>query len=129
MRYLKKFENYKPKLNEMYDTKTPIVVTEENYKEAMSIRDKIKNMLNFRELGIGTFLTAIWLWRIVDEFEFNEIIRTKKIIGGKWAVKVEHDFGPSFTGSKEDAIQFGLRWKSAGRLKGKLYLIGINALK
>lgn len=125
MNYLKYFEGF---LNEMYDFKlTPIVISEENYLETMELRRKMEgSILNFRGLGIGTFLTAIWLFRIIDEFEFEQILKSKKITGGKWAVKVERDFGASFTGSREDAINFGLKWKKADRLKGKLYLISIN---
>ena len=54
-------------------------------------------------------------------------MRTGKVTGGEFSIKPEREMGPSFTGSRSNAVAFGLAWKKANRLKGQLYLIGINA--
>ena len=115
MKYIKEFYSF---------SKTPIDITTENYEEAMSFRQRFPS---FRHIGIATFLTTVWLWRVIDEFEFNDILKYNKIKGGDWSVKPERIFGASFTGCREDAVNFGLAWKKNGRLKGQLYIIGINA--
>lgn len=103
----------------------PIDITEDNYTEAMELRNKYKL---FNNLGIGTFLTTTFLWRIIDEKEFNIILNSGKILGGNYSVPVEKYFGASFSGSRNDVIDWGLRIKKNGRLVGKLYVIGINAI-
>jgi len=103
--------------------KTPIYVTEENYDEALKLRERFSL---FKDIGVGTFLTTVFLWRCVDEIEYNIIMKTGKIVGGNWSIPPEKYFGASFTGSRDDALIFGKGWKKNGRLKGKLYIFGIN---
>lgn len=104
--------------------KIPIDITKDNYDESIFLRNKYSL---FKNIGIATFLTTTFLWRCVDENEYQLILKTGKITGGEWSVPVEKYFGASFTGSREDAIYFGIAWKKAGRLNGNLYIIGINA--
>lgn len=104
--------------------KIPIDVTESNYKEALELRQKFSL---FKNLGVATFLSTTFLWRIIDENEFNIILQTKKITGGQYAVPVEKLFGASFGGSREEVLNWGIRVKNNGRFKGQLYIIGINA--
>jgi hypothetical protein len=111
----------------IYDFKeTPIEITEDNFKEAIYLRNKFSL---FRNIGVGTFLTTTFLWRIVDEKEFNIILKTKKIIGGEYSVPPEKYFGASFGGSRSEVIEWGLKVKKSGRYKGGLYVIGINAIE
>jgi hypothetical protein len=123
-------ENRKTKqiINEEVDaiygfTKAPIDVSEKNFEEAQHLVDRF----GYRGLGVGTFLTTTFLWRCVDENEYDIIQKTGKIVGGSWAAGPERYFGASFSGSREDALNFGISWKKHGRLSGELYLIGINA--
>lgn len=111
-------------LKEMYDFgSTAIDVTEENYKEALELREKYPS---FKGIGVGTFLTNVILWRCIDENEFNIIRKTGKITGGTYALPAERAFGPSFSGSRPNVIKWGLRIKENGRFKGQLYVIGVN---
>jgi hypothetical protein len=110
----------------IYDFKeTPIEITDDNYKEALYLRSKFKL---FNNIGVGTFLTTTFLWRIVDENEFNIIMKTKRISGGEYSVPPEKYFGASFGGSRNEVLDWGLRVKKNGRYKGNLYIIGINAI-
>lgn len=110
----------------IYDFKeTPIEITEENYNEAICLRNKFSL---FNNIGVGTFLTTTFLWRIVDENEFKIILNTKKITGGEYSVPPEKHFGASFGGSRNEIIEWGLKVKKNGRYKGNLYVIGINAI-
>lgn len=110
-----------PILESIYDfTEVPIYISEENYDEAMQIREKTL----FKKVGIGTFLTTVWLWRCMVEAEFLDILNTGKVVGGTFSIKVERNFGASFSGSRDDV----LNWCSKNtRYQGQLYIIGINA--
>lgn len=112
-------------LESIYNFKMiPIDISQSNYDEAIRLRKKYSL---FPNIGVGTFLTVTFLWRVVDEFEFDQIIKTSTITGGNYSIPVERSFGPSFGGSRDEVVHWGLRNKSDGRLKGKLYVIGINA--
>lgn len=115
------------KLNEsIYDFhQIPVEVTQENYDEALMLRNKYTL---FKDIGIGTFLTTTLLWRCIDEKEYGLIFKTNKITGGDYAVPAEKYMGASFSGSRQDVIDWGIRVKTNGRLKGQLYIIGINAV-
>lgn len=102
----------------------PIDVSNKNYEEAMSFREKYKL---FPKIGIATFLSSPILWRVIDQKEYDIIMKTGKVTGGEFSIKPEREMGASFTGSRSNAVAFGLAWKKANRLKGQLYLIGINA--
>lgn len=102
----------------------PIEVSKKNYDEAISFRERYKL---FPNIGIATFLSSPILWRVVDQNEYDIIMRIGKVTGGEFSIKPEREMGPSFTGSRSNAVAFGLAWKKANRLKGQLYLIGINA--
>lgn len=117
MKHLKTFESYDFRL-------TPIMVTPENYDEALQFRQKFQL---FQNIGIATFLSVTYVWRIVDQFEFDNILKFKKITGGNWSVPPEKAFGASFSGSRQDVVEFGLKGLRTNRLKGQLYVIGINA--
>lgn len=123
MKFIIPIENY---LNEdLYDFhEIPIHITPDNYKEALVLRKKFSL---FNNIGIATFLTTTFLWRVVDEKEFNIIIKTKKISGGEYSVPPEKYMGASFGGSRGEVIKWGLKVKKNGRYSGKLYIIGINA--
>jgi len=103
-----------------------IEVTVRNSWEAKELRQKTI----YKKLGVGTFITNVFLWRVIDQNEFDIIFERKneniRITGGDFSVKVEREFGSSFTASRKDAIEFGLAHKKSGRLKGNLYLLGIN---
>ena len=101
-----------------------IDITPDNYNEALSLR---KKYTLFKNIGVATFLTTTFLWRVVDENELNIILKTKKITGGNYSVPAEKEFGASFSGSRNDVVEWGIRIKSNGRYVGKLYIIGINA--
>lgn len=112
-------------IESIYDFKnTPIDITETNFNETMYLRKKYPL---FGYLGVGTFLTTTFLWRVVDEFEFNEILKRGIITGGEYSVPVEKRFGPSFGGSRSEVLDWGIKVKQRGRLKDNLYIIGINA--
>jgi hypothetical protein len=109
----------------LYDFREiPIDITEENYNEALTLRQKYSL---FKDIGVATFLTTTILWRAIDENEYNIIMKSGKLSGGNWAIPAEKYFGASFSGSRDDALLFGKKWKEVDRLKGQLYLIGINA--
>jgi hypothetical protein len=114
-------------LNEnLYDFKlTPIDITEDNYTESIFLRNKFSL---FKNIGVATFLTTTFLWRVIDENEFNIIMKNKKITGGDYSVPAEKYFGASFSGSRNEVINWGLKVKKLGRYKGNLYVIGINAI-
>ena len=110
---------------EAYGFKTiPIEVTQDNYNEALKLREKFSAFTN---IGIGTFLSNTFLWRAIDQKEFNIIKSTGKITGGEYSVEPERYFGASFGGSRSEVLNFGLRAKKNGRYEGNLYLIGIQA--
>ncbi len=116
----------KEAINDLYGFKEVIIeVTEDNYKQAKELQ---KHSMYNNKLGIGTFLSPILLWRVIDQNEFDIIFKgnSENITGGYFSIKSERDFGPSFTGSREDAINAGIRWGKNGRLSGNLYLLGIN---
>lgn len=102
----------------------PIDISFHNYKEALALRKKFSL---FNKIGVATFLSKTILWRVIDEFEFSHIIKTREVKGGNFSVPPERYFGASFTASRSEAIEFGIKWKKAQRLKGQLYIIGINA--
>jgi hypothetical protein len=109
----------------IYDfKKIPIDVTEENYREALALRERYKL---FKNIGVATFLSTTFLWRVVDENEFQIILKTGKITGGDYAVPAEKLFGASYGGSREEVLNWGLKVKSRGRYSGQLYIFGINA--
>jgi len=111
--------------NEIYGfSDIPIDVTKENYDKAVLFRKKYSL---FKDIGIATFLTSAILWRVIDQAEYDLIMKTGKVTGGTFSIPPEREMGASFTGSRSDAIKFGLAWKKTGRLKGNLFLIGINA--
>jgi hypothetical protein len=111
--------------SDLYDFREiPIEVTQNNYNEALALRERYPS---FQSAGVATFLNTIILWRVVDQFEFEQIVRSKRIVGGEYSVPIERNFGASFGGSRGEVIEFGLRHKRSGRLKGNLYLFGINA--
>lgn len=62
-----------------------IDITEQNYNEAMSLR----KVSGYDKLGIGTFLSSIILWRVINSDELNKINNTNRVIGGNYSVKVE----------------------------------------
>lgn len=101
-----------------------IDITPDNYTESLLLRKKYPL---FKNIGVATFLTTTFLWRIVDENELNIVLKTKRITGGNYSVPVEKEFGASFSGSRNDVIDWGIKVKSNGRYVGKLYIIGINA--
>ncbi len=103
-----------------------IEITKRNSWEARDLREKTP----YKNLGVATFISDVFLWRVIDQNEFDIIFKGKNdginITGGDFSIKVERQFGPSFTGSRKNAIEFGIGWKKSGRLKGNLYLLGIN---
>lgn len=123
---IKNFDEWINENENIYDfQEIPIEITEENYNESIYLRNKFSL---FKNIGVGTFLTTTFLWRIVDENEFKIILNTKRIKGGEYSVPPEKYFGASFGGSRSEVIEWGLRVKKSGRYKGNLYVIGINAI-
>jgi hypothetical protein len=114
------FESDIYSFNEIY-----IYVSQEDYDNAMYLREKYK----FRTLGVATFTSdPTILWRVIDQNEYDYIKKSGLITGGNYAVPVERLYGASFSGSRADVIEFGLKHKEkTNRLKGQLYVIGINA--
>lgn len=110
---------------DLYDFQdVDIDITEENYNEALKLRNKFSSYPN---IGVATFLSNIILWRCIDEQELSFIRSLKEVRGGSFSVEPEKYFGASFSGSRKDAIEFGITWKKRDRLKGQLYIIGIKA--
>jgi hypothetical protein len=101
--------------------KTPIYVSELDYNESRNIQKNTP----FKNAGIAQFVTNITLWRVIDENELNFILKSKKITGGEYSISIEKKYGASYSGSRDDVINWGR--KSTNRLKGQLFVIGINA--
>lgn len=110
-------------LKELYDFRmVHIDISENNYKEAMALRQKHPP---FQNIGVAKFISSVILWRCLDEKEFNNIRKTGKITGGNYSIPVEREFGASFSGSRQDVIDWGIKVKRNGRFVGQLYIIGI----
>jgi len=79
-------------------------------------------------LIVGKFLASVSLYRIFDFDEFLGLMYrfNSDIKGGTFAIPAERTFGASWSGSLQDALDFGTGWKSRGRLKGQLYIAEID---
>lgn len=77
-------------------------------------------------LVVARFDGPIGLYRVIDEKEHEDIMRTGMITGGKFAVGAEREVGASWGSNLDQVIAFGLQWKRNGRLKGQLRVLKIN---
>ena len=75
---------------------------------------------------VARFDGPIGLYRVIDEKEHEDIVRTRMITGGKFAVGAEREIGASWGSNLDQVIAFGLQWKQNGRLKGQLRVLKID---
>ena len=99
------------------------VMVDINEEETEAVRARWNS---FEGITVAKFVSAIGLYRVIDEFEYNEIMRTGKVTGGNYAVKAERSAGASWGNNIDDVIKFGLMGKKNGRLVGQLRVLKID---
>lgn len=102
-----------------------ILVTPELVERTRQLRHRYKH---FNDLIVAEFDSSMTMYRVVDEEEMRRILQTGQVTGGTFSVKPEREMGASWGKNPSDVIAFGLGWRKQGRLKGRLFLLKLEAI-
>lgn len=72
---------------------------------------------------VAEFLSPVAMYRVVDEREVRDILRTGVVSGGSFATPGERRHGASWAGDPSGLITWGRNWQRTKRLGKNLFLL------